>query len=97
MTITKKMELEESKPFPRKIIFLGGFVLSVLVILQIWANNTLVTYGTEFEKIRQMQQSLQLENQILENNIAKMSSIDNIATASSILGLEPSKDVQYLH
>jgi len=85
MTITKKP------------IILSVFVLVVLALLQIWANNILVSYGEKFDGIGRLGQSLQLENQILENKVAKFSSLDSIATASSALGLMPTKDVQYLH
>ena len=85
MTITKKP------------IILSVFVLVVLALLQIWANNILVSYGEKFDGIGRLEQSLQLENQILENKVAKFSSLDSIATASSALGLMPTKDVQYLH
>lgn len=97
MTITKKIELEEKTPLPKKTIFAISLALFVLVVLQVWANNTLVTYGEEFEKIRKLEKSLKLENQILENKIAKISSLENIATASSTLGLEVAKSIQYLH
>ncbi len=97
MTITKKLELEEHKTFSKKPLILSVFVLVVLALLQIWANNILVTNGAKFDSIGRLEQSLQLENQILENKVAKLSSLDTIATSSSALGLVPTKDVQYLH
>lgn len=98
MKSLRKIELEEKSWWEsKKIIFLGSFLLGTLVVLQIWANNTIVNYGDKFEEIRQRETNLRLENQILENEIATTLSLDNIASASSTLGLEPSKDVQYLH
>jgi len=99
MTITKKIELEEKENNWRsnKALILGGFVLTVLAILQIWANNTLVTYGDKFDKIRQLEASVLLENQVLENDIAKLISLGSVATASNLLGLAEAKSIQYLH
>lgn len=85
MTITKKP------------IILSVFMLVALALLQIWANNTLVTYGAKFDNIGQLEQNLELENQLLENKVAELSSLESIATSSSALGLAPTKDVQYLH
>lgn len=101
MTIIKTFELEDQKTDQKwktkKLGVLIGLFLVFLVILEIWANNTLITYGEKFEKISVLQTTLQLENQVLENRIAKESALNNIATVSSTLGLASPKSIQYLH
>lgn len=97
MTIIKKFNIEEQKRFPKKMTFLSVLLLVVLSIMQIWANNTLAIYGAKLEEISQIDQSLQMENQVLENKIAILSSLNNIASKSATLGLGTPKSVQYLH
>lgn len=97
MTIIRQFDLEEEKKFPKKMAFLVSFALLGLVIAEIWANNTLASFGKRFEDIQVMDQSLRLENQILENKIAEVSSLNNIASKSAELGLGSPKSIQYLH
>lgn len=99
MSDLKKIELEERKSSWRskKALILSGLILTVLAVLQIWAQNTLVSYGEKFDKLNQYKASLEIENQILENEIAEAISLDKVATASSLLGLSVAKDIQYLH
>lgn len=81
----------------KKYIFLGIFILLILGILEIWANNTMVNYGEKLVQINRLQENLKLENGILENELAKLASLDSIATQASQLGFSKSKAVQYLH
>ncbi len=95
MTIIKKFETQEKKSYPKKTIIIG-ISLMVLVILEIWVNNTMAEFGKKLNDITSSEQSLRLENQILENQIAKESSLSNIASESAILGFSRPKDVQYI-
>lgn len=97
MTIIRKFDIEEQKRFPKKMTFMSIVLLAILSVMQIWANNTLATYGAKLEEISQLDQSLQMENQVLENKIATLSSLNNIASQSATLGLTTPKSVQYLH
>ncbi len=97
MTIIRKFDIEEQRKFPKKMTFLSIVLLAVLSVMQIWANNTLAVHGAKLEEISQLDQILELENQVLENKIATLSSLNNIASQSATLGLSTPKSVQYLH
>lgn len=97
MTITKKFEIEEQKQsFPKK--YMAGIIISifVLTVVQIWANNTVVAYGEKFEELSSLKQTLNLENQVLENEIAQRTSITNLASKSAELGFSKAESIQYI-
>lgn len=102
MTIIKKFdtsEIERPKSnfrFSRKFIFFVSISLFILVVFEIWASNTVVTFGSKLERISILQQSLAMENQILENEISKRASLVNIASESAMLGFSQTLDVQYI-
>lgn len=97
MTIIKKFDPEEqTKKFPKRYIYLTIVSLLVLTIAEIWVNNTVVSYGDKFESISSLQKILKMENQILENEIAKHSSLANIATKSAELGFYKVESIQYI-
>lgn len=96
MTIVRKFETEEPKKYPKKLIGLCSFLLLSLFVAQIWANNTLANFGQKFETIQQKDQVLSLENQVLENKIDQLSSINKIASDSATLGLMTPKSIQYV-
>lgn len=97
MTIIKTFELEEAKKsFSKKYI---GFVVvcfSLLMLLEIWVSNSVVMYGEKFEKLSLLQKSLNLENQVLENEIAKKEALSNIASKSAELGFLRPESIQYI-
>jgi hypothetical protein len=97
MTIIQKFEpeKEERKKFPKfTIIFI--VVLVILGVLEIWVSHTLASYGEKFESMEKLKISLNLENKILENEIASFSTLYEIATKSATLGLTKAKDIQYI-
>lgn len=96
MTIIRTFEQPEKPTHSKK--YVGVCIISVifLVVLQIWANNTMAIYGNKFENISQLQDSLTLQNQLLENKIAETSSLSRIASKSATLGLIKPEKVEYL-
>lgn len=97
MTIIKKFEPDkETKKFPKRYVILALFSLSALILIEIWISNTMVAFGEKVAGIISLKNSLQLENQILQNEIAKYSSLTNVATASSRLGFSPPEGIQYI-
>lgn len=80
----------------KKYIYLACLGLLLLGVLEIWINNTLVTFGAKYEKITMLQEELMLENQLLEEDLAIELSLVNIATKSVGLGFLKPKDVKYL-
>lgn len=98
MTIIKSFETEpiEDNWQSRKILLPAFIGLIMLILTEIWANNTAVTYGEKFENISDLHQALEMENKILENEIAKLSSLNNIVHTSAKLGLSKPSSVQYI-
>lgn len=98
MTIIKKFDPEEKneRKISKKFLLPTLASLFVLVLLQIWANNTVVTYGEKFQTISNLQKNLQLENQTLENQIAKEATLSKIATQSAALGFSKPESIQYI-
>lgn len=102
MTIIKKFDTSEVKKpksvfhISKKFIILSVISILILVVVEVWASNTVVTFGDRLERISALQQSLRMENQILENEIAKRSSIYSIASESAMLGFSKPSDVQYI-
>lgn len=98
MTIIKKFDpVEPKKGFSKKYIGAVMVCLFVLILIEIWANNNVVTYGEKLEKLLTIQRSLNLENQILTNEIAKQQSLSNIASRSAELGFSGPESIQYIH
>lgn len=97
MTIIKKFDpVLQNKSFSKKYIFMAIFGLSVLTVAQIWANNTMVIYGEKFERLHLLSQNLNLENQILENEIARQSALISVASKSASLGFSKIGSIQYI-
>lgn len=97
MTIIKKFEPDEiRKGFSKKYIALTVVGLLFLTILEIWVNNTVVTYGEKFESISNLERVLSMENQILENEIAGSVSLRSLASKSAELGFSKAESIQYI-
>lgn len=97
MTIIKKFEPEQPKKgFSKKYIILVIVCLFALMLIEIWASNNVVTYGEKFEKLSLLSKTLNLENQILENEIAKNQSLSSIASKSAELGFSEPQSIQYI-
>ena len=99
MTIIKKFEPEKEKlkkRFPRRYIVFTTIFLLALVLVEIWVSNTVVTYGEKFEKLSSLSKVLYMENQILENEIAKDASLNSVASKSAQLGFSKAESIQYI-
>lgn len=70
--------------------------LSSLMLIEIWVNNTMIAYGERFAKLTTAEKNLRMENQILENEIARKSSFINIASESSRLGFSSGQSILYI-
>lgn len=100
MTIIKTFEPEEEKGKSlwgtRTFASVFGFFLFFLIVAEIWVANTMANFGERFDEINKLQSSLEQENQLLENEISKYSSLLNIATSSAALGLIEGKSIKYI-
>ena len=97
MTIIKKFEPEEIKSkFPKKYGVLVVLLLLILTVIEIWVSNTVITYGDKFESLSKLSKSIQMENLILENQIASSNSLLSIASKSAALGFSKTESIQYI-
>lgn len=97
MTIIKKFDPDkEKKGFPKRYVIITYFCLFALILVEVWVSNTVVIYGEKFEKLSVLEQSLNLENQILENEIAKNASLGSIASKSASYGFSKLGSIQYI-
>lgn len=97
MTIIRKIDQEKpSYKLSKKITSFIGISMVLLVIAEIWINNSLITYGSRMEKISLLEKTLRMENQILENEVAKKTSLTSVATESAKLGFSSSEKVEYI-
>lgn len=97
MTIIKKFKPENlSKRSRKKPFYIVALCLLILIIAQIWVNNTVVGFGDRLESISQLKKALEMENQLLENEIANDSSLVNIATKGAELGFSSFESIQYI-
>lgn len=95
MTIIKNFETKEKRGLPKKV-WIVSLGLIFLVILEIWVYNTTTEFGYKFDSISKDSQNLILENAILENEIAKQSSLISVASQSALLGFKRTSVIQYL-
>ena len=97
MTIIKTFDTEESKSkFPRSYIIIVVATLFTLAVIEIWASNTVIDYGGKYEKLFTLEKSLKMENQILENEVARNASLNVIASKSAELGFSAVQSIQYI-
>lgn len=97
MTFVKTFDTQELKTgIPKKYAILATIFLLLLVLIEIWASNTVVAYGEKYEKLSVLEKNLKMENQILENEIAVNSSLKTIATKSAQLGFSRLLSIQYI-
>ncbi|MBI2335100.1 hypothetical protein HYU96_04890 [Candidatus Daviesbacteria bacterium] len=97
MTIIKKFDPEQySAKFPKKYIILAAVSLLILAIAQIWVNNTVVSYGAKLSSIDKLKDNLEMENTLLESELAARLSLASIATESSKLGFSKIESIQYI-
>lgn len=97
MTIIKTFDTDEnSGKIFGKYLYLVVISFFALIIIKIWANNAVIAYGEKYEKLAALEKNLRMENQILENEIAKNSSLGTVATKSAELGFSQSESIQYI-
>lgn len=98
MTIIKKFEPIEQKntKLPKKYVAFLIFSFFTLIIINIWASNTVVSLGDKFESLSTITAKLQTENQVLQNEIAKNISLNNVASKSAELGFSKPESIQYI-
>lgn len=71
------------------------FVLAIF-LLEIWMMNRLSTDGNKIAQLKEAQQSLSLENQLLENQIAEVSALGYLDKKAAELGFTAIKNIEYI-
>ncbi|OGE31988.1 hypothetical protein A2631_02625 [Candidatus Daviesbacteria bacterium RIFCSPHIGHO2_01_FULL_44_29] len=79
----------------KKMLTLGIMAFLLLVVVEIWALNRLSTFGEQITRFEKTSNDLQLENQILQNRIASLSSLREIQNRSLLLGFRAVHLVDY--
>lgn len=98
MTIIKKFDTEDEvrQKFPKFWVGVVSLFLLFLVLVQIWVRNATLEYGSKFEKMAALERALELENHLLENEIAKGTSLLSISSQSAELGFFLPSSIQYI-
>ncbi len=98
MTIIKKFEVvdQPKRKISKKIYIPLGICLTALIVMEIWINNMMISYSDKLQNISTLERALKMENQILENQVARYSSLYNLATESAKLGFSWGEKIQYI-
>lgn len=80
----------------KKYLILTVISLFTLTMIEIWVSNTVIAYGEKYEKLSVLEKNLKMENQILENEIAKNSSLKSVASKAAELGFSAHSGIQYI-
>ena len=95
-----KQEEENKQNNPKKRAIKAARLIIVVfflvLFLEIWVVNRLSTFGHKIQDIKDSQASLELENQILESQIAKQASLLAIESKASALGFDSLKNIEYI-
>lgn len=81
----------------KRILISLVIALLTLIILEIWSVNRLATFGADLSKIEQARQDLTIENQILEDQIAKASSLQEVSKDAQVIGFGNFSNFSYLN
>lgn len=84
-------------PVGGRMLYFKLLVVVVITLLfaNVWMVNRLATDGGKLDRVKQAQVKLALENQILENEIAKDSALLYSLGTASKLGFETIKNIEY--
>lgn len=85
-----------NKKSSKKPLILLGIFLFILIVAQIWVNNALVSDGEKLENIIKLKKTYEMENTLMENEIANNLSLATIATRSGELGFLTPEKIQYI-
>ena len=96
MTIIKNFDTQKQSLISTKYTILAVVFIGFLVILKIWVNNIFSSYGEKLDNTTRLQNALILENLVLENEVAKASSLHVVVTESQQLGFSGPKSIEYI-
>lgn len=94
----KRIKFEENIKSKNKILKSVKILAAVFLIIflfEVWMTSRLSTYGNKIQEIKNTQAKLQLENQVLENQIAQSTSLLSLEKKSTELGFDSIKNLEY--
>lgn len=94
----KRIIFEENKKksFPTRFIVAGLTVFLMALFVEIWVVSRTSTYGDKIYQLKQAQASIELENQVLSNTIAKTSSMVLLEKKATNLGFNTIGKIEYI-
>lgn len=92
--IAQLKQVVKEAGFGTVILMAMTFLLLVGYILQV---NKASTAGYAMRDLDRSIEHLQLENQRLNMQVARLQSVDSVTTRIQMLGLRPITDVKYIH
>lgn len=95
MKLLKFFETESI--FRRKILLFVTLLIFLFSILEIWVVNRLATFGEQINKLSITKSNLELENQMMQNQIARLSSLHEIEKEAINLGFEKIRNIEYIN
>lgn len=94
----RKIILEENrkKSGSLRLIITGLSIFLIVLFVEIWVVNRTSTYGDKIYQLKQAQVSLELENQVLANTIAKSSAMVLLEKKANLLGFNTINQLDYI-
>lgn len=89
-------KIKSYRQFKGRLVIAGVGLFLVLLVADIWSLNRLATLGEQINKFEAASSELRLENQIMQNKIAKLTSLDEIEHRSLLLGFRSIKTIETL-
>lgn len=96
MIHTQLLQKIEQSDLKKRILLIIFILIIPAMLLEIWSVNRLATLGSKISSLEQAKVSLTLDNQVLEDEIAKKASLNQIENESQQLGFQKIKSVTYL-
>lgn len=79
-----------------KAVKIVAVVFLVVFFIEIWVSTRLSTYGNKIQDLKVAKAGLELENQVLENEIAEKTSLLSIEFQANIYGFDTAKNLEYV-
>lgn len=98
LKLVKLASQTDRKPIRGKTLFLylSLVVFISLIILEIWLVNRLSSFGNRMYELKIAVDTIELENQILENELSTKMSLTHISQIAQDLGFISINSIEYL-
>lgn len=86
----------KNNPKAIRFVILGLTIFLVVLFVEIWVVNRTATYGDKIYQLKHAQADLELENQVLSNTIAQVSSMALLEKKATVLGFNTINHIEYI-